>query len=254
MRIHGMYNYVSGCEVDNLGGFHRVTAYSAPGGDLYKWVAGQKLIHVAGDSMMVHAGFDISLVGTPIDTINENIKDMMQNPMHWMLHEGGLLWTRSYDTSKEADICPQVDYVLAHYGVSRLIVGHTPQKNGRITSRCGGRVMLADVDIYEGNISWIDLEKEASGRWEAYTGGQHGRTHIPLSTQDVKKTSLATHLSYRLIICSAIALAAISSAFLLRWNRDLTPQSDPVPEHMESSNDGFNVGIKLTEVSSSIER
>jgi hypothetical protein len=45
-------------------------------------------------------------------------------------------------------------------GVERMVVGHTPQMNGKILKRCGGRFMVVDVGIshaYGRNAAALEL-------------------------------------------------------------------------------------------------
>jgi hypothetical protein len=54
--------------------------------------------------------------------------------------------------------------LLDRYGAKRFVTGHTPQQDGRITVRYGGRVILIDTgmltDVYKGRASALEIDGE----------------------------------------------------------------------------------------------
>jgi hypothetical protein len=58
----------------------------------------------------------------------------------------GPLWFRGYATWSPQAL-PQVQQLLTRFGAARFAVGHTPQPDGRITSRFNGRVFLIDTGM-----------------------------------------------------------------------------------------------------------
>eukprot|EP00878_Enallax_costatus_P027164 GHUV01029219.1.p1 GENE.GHUV01029219.1~~GHUV01029219.1.p1 ORF type:complete len:155 (+),score=21.75 GHUV01029219.1:92-556(+) len=60
------------------------------------------------------------------------------------------LWTRHQAMGQEAKVCAHLDQVLQQLSVRRLIVGHTPQDGGRVTTRCGGKLLLLDTGMSVG--------------------------------------------------------------------------------------------------------
>jgi Calcineurin-like phosphoesterase len=61
--------------------------------------------------------------------------------------EDGPLWFRGYDQWTDKQGAPLVEKILAAYGAKHFVVAHTPQKNGRIRSRFGGRIFLIDTGM-----------------------------------------------------------------------------------------------------------
>jgi len=59
----------------------------------------------------------------------------------------GPLWFRDYDKWSEAEGTPQVSKLLEAYKATHLVVGHTPQKGGRIQLRFGNKVFLIDTGM-----------------------------------------------------------------------------------------------------------
>jgi hypothetical protein len=76
------------------------------------------------------------------------------------LMETSFLWTRSVPDAAATDEdlarrglqpnskhCSQVDAVLEFFHVSQIIVGHTPQENGRVKHICGAKFIITDVGM-----------------------------------------------------------------------------------------------------------
>jgi hypothetical protein len=59
----------------------------------------------------------------------------------------GPMWYRGYAQDEETALDAPVSAMLAANGISRIVVGHTPQRDGRITARLGGRVVLIDTGM-----------------------------------------------------------------------------------------------------------
>ena len=80
----------------------------------------------------------------------------------------GPLWFRGYARWPEAEGDAGIGTVLERYGVSHVVVGHSPTDTRRITSRFGGRVFLIDTGMlaraYRGRPSALELD---DGAWTA---------------------------------------------------------------------------------------
>lgn len=67
-----------------------------------------------------------------------------------LLGDEGVFWTRRLSLGSESSgVCKELERSLSVFGASRMVVGHTPQQDGRIHHRCGGRLVLADTFISE---------------------------------------------------------------------------------------------------------
>lgn len=67
--------------------------------------------------------------------------------------EAGPLWTRRLARSLDSGLCVELEQSLRIFGAMRMVVGHTPQADGKVHQRCRGRLILADTLIssaYEG--------------------------------------------------------------------------------------------------------
>jgi len=67
-----------------------------------------------------------------------------------LLGEAGPLWTRRLSLgADEPGVCGELERTLSAFGAARMVVGHTPQEDGMVHHRCGGRLILADTMISE---------------------------------------------------------------------------------------------------------
>lgn len=57
------------------------------------------------------------------------------------------VWTRIIAEEPENIACPLVDEILRRFRVAQIVVGHTPQTSRRVQTRCGNKLVLADVMI-----------------------------------------------------------------------------------------------------------
>jgi hypothetical protein len=91
----------------------------------------------------------------------------------------GPLWTRLLSRGDEASVaCPLLAEALAAVGggATRMVVGHTVQGDGLITTRCDGRLLLIDTGIstyYGGHASALEVLRDgaATAVYPAHAGG-----------------------------------------------------------------------------------
>jgi len=77
--------------------------------------------------------------------------------------DDGPIWLRRYSAQTGADDCKVLEETLGMLGAKRMIVGHTPQREG-ITSACGERVWRIDVGLakyYDGKIQVLEIKGDA---------------------------------------------------------------------------------------------
>lgn len=86
----------------------------------------------------------------------------------FLLAPHGPLWFRGLAWWDDEEGDPLVTEILERYGARRLVAGHTPQPDGRITVRFGGKVFLIDTGMlsshYGGRASALEIE---GGRFTA---------------------------------------------------------------------------------------
>jgi hypothetical protein len=76
----------------------------------------------------------------------EKLRARLPGMPGWFLTaEQGPLWFRGLANGDETELGPDLEGILEVFGVARIAVGHTPQKDGRIHTRFGDRVYLIDT-------------------------------------------------------------------------------------------------------------
>ena len=74
------------------------------------------------------------------------LEDFLSFPNWWSVHPEGPLWYRGFAEWKEEGAA-QATRLLESYGAAHFVVGHTPQRDGRIHPRFGGKVFLIDTGM-----------------------------------------------------------------------------------------------------------
>ena len=81
-----------------------------------------------------------------------------------VVNPDGALWYRGFATLPDDPAGAPFAALLERYGAKRFVTGHTPQQDGRITVRYGGRVILIDTgmltDVYKGRASALEIDGE----------------------------------------------------------------------------------------------
>lgn len=98
-----------------------------------------------------------------IPALQTKMSEFLQFPNWVSVRTEGPLWFRGYDQWSDEEGGPQVDKILQSFKANHLVVGHTVQKGGRIRSRFGGKVFLADTGMLSsyypgGRASAIEIE------------------------------------------------------------------------------------------------
>lgn len=117
-------------------------------GEVGKWLRQKRLVYKWGDIVMVHGGIsslEIAQIG--IDEINSGF---LRGDRRAVDH---LLWDRNLSLKQESEVCDILDTILEELDATTMVVGHTitatiPNfKEGEIGSKCGGKLVLADVGM-----------------------------------------------------------------------------------------------------------
>ncbi len=138
----------------------RVAAFR-PGGPYARLLARQNTIVVVGDTLFVHGGVLDTHTGWGLENINADMRA-------WMEGEGdepsdvidveGPLWVRNYSESPTEEDCALLDTVFADLDVTRMVVGHTVQREPTVA--CYGQVWRIDVGMaayYGGTPAVIEI-------------------------------------------------------------------------------------------------
>lgn len=118
------------------------------------------LAAVRGSSLFVHAGLHPKLLaGKTVDDLNARLRSLLANdivPRDPLLSRSpehkAPIWDRGFARGRDSDVCELVEETLRLVNASRMVVGHSVQKSGKITPRCvsastGARIILGDTAI-----------------------------------------------------------------------------------------------------------
>jgi len=83
----------------------------------------------------------------PEKRLIRHLSGFLGYPNWFSVHPAGPLWFRGYATWTDAEGPAQVAKILESLGVSQIVVGHTPQPDGRIAARFDGKVFLIDTGM-----------------------------------------------------------------------------------------------------------
>jgi len=158
--------------------------YWHPQGEFGAWVASHNTVIRINRSLFVHAGISPAYVDRSIESINDTVRAELlaldAQGFGVLEDELGPLWYRGLAMGEETpEVAEQVDALLAHFDVDRIVVGHTPGY-GTVVPRYDARVIAADSGLaqhYGGHLASLLIEDG-----EVYTI-QRGQ-QVPLPTSD----------------------------------------------------------------------
>jgi len=120
-----------------------------PGGTWARRLSEFPVVLVVNDTLFAHGGVVRKHVEYGLDRINTEVSAWMRGvrPLPQALAEDEApFWDRTYGDDVSARDCQRLEEVLAALSAKRLVVGHTPQKNG-VTFACDKRVARIDVGL-----------------------------------------------------------------------------------------------------------
>lgn len=150
-----------------------------PDGEIGKWVIANPAVVKLGDTLFVHGGISSAYAGQTPEQINLKVAAALQaqdqGPAAIINDPAGPLWYRGLivrGDGDEATLAPvpqgateppsideEIELVLRSFGAKRIVVGHTPSRQG-ILSGAGGRLWRADSAIsrsYGGKLTYLEI-------------------------------------------------------------------------------------------------
>lgn len=122
----------------------------APGAARARQLAGWNTLQVVGDTLFVHGAVLEAHVERGLGAINCEIRAWLNGagPLPRSVVRGpeAPVWTRAFSLPDAPPDCARLAAILRRLGVQRMVVGHTPQRDG-VTSACGGKVWRVDVGL-----------------------------------------------------------------------------------------------------------
>ena len=107
------------------------------------------VVLLVNDTVFVHGGLRPEHVDYGIERMNAEVSAWMRGEAKLpksLESDSTPYWVRDYGLDVPPETCAALDQVLAKLHAARLVVGHTPQKDG-ITFACDGKVARIDVGL-----------------------------------------------------------------------------------------------------------
>lgn len=144
----------------------RVQAWS-PKGWLGSYLINLPVAGIVEETVFFHGGASVKWSAMTVDGLNAASTDALHHLSPEQLRtvglfgEDGPLWYREFAMGDESVICDLLDTALENLNAKRMVVGHTPQMDGKILNRCGGKLFVIDVGIsrvYGGHSAAIKIK------------------------------------------------------------------------------------------------
>jgi hypothetical protein len=137
---------------------HRYEQLFAADTELGGWLRRRATVLQVGDTLFLHGGLHPGMAARTIDlpTLNADFRARLGTPREalrgdpageWLFGADGPLWYRGYLAAERASMA-DIEALLARAGVSRIVVGHTTQREIRSLYR--GRVIAIDAALKNG--------------------------------------------------------------------------------------------------------
>lgn len=140
---------------------YRMAAFE-PGGPYALRLSHFPVVAQVGKTLFVHGGVTREHVDLGLAKINTQTSMWLRalGPMPPIVADDqGPLWLRAFSSQEDPLTCARLDEALKAAGATRMVVGHTVQRQG-ITSACDGKVWRIDVGMaahYGGSPQALEL-------------------------------------------------------------------------------------------------
>ncbi|KAI8061777.1 Metallo-dependent phosphatase-like protein [Gongronella butleri] len=167
MNLAGDWRYVTRADIDTFGGYdNRVKAFQLDG-FIGGYLAQLNMTAMVDRNVFCHGGIVGRFAEMGVDQINRHVHEDLADYVethrdpHGVFGGEGPTWFRGWAQDDEPAVCHAVDEALAALDADRMIMGHTPQRTGKITSRCDGKILLVDIGlswVYGGHAGALEID------------------------------------------------------------------------------------------------
>lgn len=151
-----------------------------PEGEYATWVLERKVAIRINDNLFLHGGISGFYCRNTLPWLTDSVHAALRNydpaAPGILEDEFGPLWYRGLSGVEPQAAAETVDGILAHHGVERIVVGHTPT-SGVIWPQHDGRVVMIDTGIgkaYGGHVGYLEITPEG-----VFAGYPQGRLPLP---------------------------------------------------------------------------
>eukprot|EP00947_MAST-08B_sp_MAST-8B-sp1_P002352 g2352.t1 len=172
MNLDGDVRYVSAADDAWFGGAKARAREFLPFSHIGSELRCHPVVARVGADVFVHAGILPGPAKLGVDGINSRARTAL-----WRSHAAhgsgrskssradpllfgrdGVVWTRQLSLGHGENVCRQLGASLEALSAGRMVVGHTIQEHGRVSTRCDGRLVLVDVGMSD----WMDSSPAAA--------------------------------------------------------------------------------------------
>ncbi|MGE0533267.1 MAG: metallophosphoesterase [Hyphomonadaceae bacterium] len=129
-----------------------------PGGRYGDWIASHDSVIRINDTLFVHGGIGPAFAAYEAAVMNEAVDAALRgqpdagdpNLGGILTHQEGPLWYRGLAMNDEAAETANLEAVLTHFGVRRIVTGHT-KLAATVLPRFDGRVIVTDIAVPDGH-------------------------------------------------------------------------------------------------------
>jgi hypothetical protein len=173
MNIKGDWRYVSPADVTSFGGLEERKKSFSPGGFWSEWILSHEAVLDIQGNVFVHGGVSTGFAKDAKDLSYDVQSALRSRRNELVLQDNGPLWYRGYWQNTEELACSEATFVLNKMNATRMIMGHTTQRDGKVRTRCDGRLIAIDTGIskhYGENVAAIRIdEKGVTALYSEYT-------------------------------------------------------------------------------------
>jgi hypothetical protein len=132
---------------------------------------------------------------------SRDLQASVENASWLIVNNDGPIWFRGYAQWNDEEASAAVDKLLHAYHAAHFIVGHSPQRDGRIRSRFGGKIFMIDTGMLHsyypfGRASALEI-KNQSKFTALYLDGQEVLVDAPQPDQSGIKLGRGVYASAR---------------------------------------------------------
>ncbi len=154
MNVFGDFRYVSEEGLDEFKEFAvtdapesgRLQAFK-PGGTYAKILADNPIAIIIGDTLFIHAGLTKHFLEYGLERMNKESQQLLTGKFkdipQFIRDSDGPVWTRRFSLNPSQEDCAELKQVLTQLNCTRMVVGHTIQRDG-ITSNCDDMCWMVD--------------------------------------------------------------------------------------------------------------
>jgi hypothetical protein len=149
LNIQGHTHYASPFEVEQVGGTDAWLNYFRPSGKFWKRFLDSPIVAIINGSAFVHGGLLPTHVTGGVAHLNAFAQSEIAKGRFsaGVFGEAGPLWTREVIIEARRGVCDDLERTLSTIGAIRLVIGHTPQVDGKIHEYCGGKLIAIDTGL-----------------------------------------------------------------------------------------------------------